>query len=132
MMNREISGQRPEHLDLGCEAGDHAEVAGGPAFGDASFERASRMLRAAGDVSRLRLLELLSRGEACVTGIAAASGEGLSTVSQRLRMLREEGLVVGRREGKHVYYALADRHVARLILSVLEHAAEPEHARDAE
>jgi len=83
------------------------------------------MLRAAGDVSRLRLLELLSRGEMCVTEIAATTGEGLSTVSQRLRLLRGEDLVVGRREGKHVYYSLADGHVAQLILGVLEHAAEP-------
>lgn len=48
--------------------------------------------------------------------------------SQRLRTLREEGLVVGRREGKHVYYALSDRHVATLILNVLTHATEPENA----
>ncbi len=77
----------------------------------------------------MRLLEMLSRGEMCVSGIAAATGEGLSTVSQRLRMLSTEGLVRGRREGKHVYYSLADRHVAELILSVLDHAAEPEGSR---
>lgn len=84
------------------------------------------MLHAVGDVSRLKLLELLSRGEMCVTEIAAVTDDGLSTVSQRLRLLRSEDLVTGRREGKHVFYSLADRHVAELLLSVLRHAAEPE------
>lgn len=82
------------------------------------------MLRALGDEPRLRLLELLSQGESCVTEIAAQSGEGMSTISQRLRLLRGEGLVVGRREGKHVYYSLADGHVGDLIQSVLSHAEE--------
>ena len=57
----------------------------------------------------MRLLEMRSRGEACVTAISASTGEGLSTVSQRLRMLCEKVLVVGRRMDEHVYYALSDR-----------------------
>jgi DNA-binding transcriptional ArsR family regulator len=89
-----------------------------------SFGRAARMLHAAGDEARLRLMIRLSEGEMCVTEIAAESGEGMSTISQRLKILRNEGLVVGRREGKHVYYSLADRHVYDVILSILAHADE--------
>jgi ArsR family transcriptional regulator, lead/cadmium/zinc/bismuth-responsive transcriptional repressor len=66
----------------------------------------------------------LSEGEMCVTEIAAESGEGMSTISQRLKVLKNEGLVVGRREGKHVYYSLADRHVYDVMLSILAHADE--------
>lgn len=81
MMDRSDTGRTPEDLEPGCAADEHAKVAGAvSAFDDASFERAGRMLRAAGDPARLRLLELLSRGEMCVTGIASVTGEGLSTV----------------------------------------------------
>ena len=48
----------------------------------------------------------------------------MSTVSQRLRLLRSERLVARRRDGKHVYYALADAHVGELLQAALEHAAE--------
>lgn len=76
------------------------------------------------DASRLRLLELLKNRELCVTEIVAQSNEKFSTVSQRLRILRDEGLIARRRDGNHIYYALADRHVADLILNALAHANE--------
>ena len=88
------------------------------------LERAARLFRALGDAPRLQTLQLLTRGECCVTEIVAAVGEKFSTVSQRLRILRTEGLVVRRREGTHLYYALADRHVAGLIENALAHADE--------
>jgi ArsR family transcriptional regulator, lead/cadmium/zinc/bismuth-responsive transcriptional repressor len=109
-----------------CGDGEHPErelAASG--VEEASIERAARMLRAVADAERLKLLELLSREELCVTEIAGVSGQGISTVSQRLRLLRGEGLVKRRRSGKHVFYSLADRHVADLISNVLAHADEP-------
>jgi DNA-binding transcriptional ArsR family regulator len=100
---------------------------------DASFERAAAIFRAAGDVARLKLLERLSDGEWCVTELAAAAGVGLSTVSQQLRLLRSEDLVKRRRVGKHVFYALADKHVAELIHNALDHAVEePSHPHEHE
>jgi DNA-binding transcriptional ArsR family regulator len=82
-----------------------------------------------GDAPRLRLLELLKQGERCVTEIVASVNEKFSTVSQRLRLLRTEGLVVRRREGTHLFYSLADRHVAELIQNALAHAEELSGAR---
>lgn len=93
------------------------------------LERAARLFRALGDESRLRTLELLSTREACVSEIAASSGEAVSTVSHRLRLLRSEGLVSRRRDGRHIYYALADGHVSELLRNALEHAAE-DHLHD--
>jgi DNA-binding transcriptional ArsR family regulator len=93
-----------------------------------AFERAASLFRAAGDLERLRLLERLAEGEWCVSELAAAGQDELSTVSQRLRLLRAEGLVARRRDGKHIYYSLADRHVAELIDSALQHASEPPSA----
>jgi ArsR family transcriptional regulator len=77
-----------------------------------------------GDAPRLKILELLKKDELCVTEIVAAANEKFSTVSQRLRILRTEGLIVRRRAGNHIFYALADRHVADLIANALAHAVE--------
>jgi ArsR family transcriptional regulator len=77
-----------------------------------------------GDAARLRILDLLKQQELCVTEIVAAVGEKFTTVSQRLKLLRSEGLIVRRRDGNHIYYALADRHVVDLIMNALAHATE--------
>lgn len=94
------------------------------------IERAARMFSAAGAPERLRLLARLSGVEACVTAIAEAEGEGLSTISNRLKLLHREGLVARRREGRHVWYRLADDHVDALIRAVIAHAHEPHHPGD--
>ena len=86
------------------------------------------MLRAIGDEGRLRLVEILSRHEACVGDIAKTLGERVSTISERLRRLRDAGLVASRREGKHKYYSVADGHIAELVLNALSHAPEDEFA----
>jgi ArsR family transcriptional regulator len=69
---------------------------------------------------------LLAGGEVCVSQIVTAVGEKFSTVSQRLRVLRTEGLVVRRRDKSHVFYALADNHVSGLVSNALAHAGELE------
>lgn len=88
-------------------------------------EQAADMFRALGDPARLLLMELLSQGERCVSELALQTGQEISTISQRLKVLRAERLIVRRRDGKHIYYALADKHVMDLVQSALEHAGEP-------
>jgi ArsR family transcriptional regulator len=107
-----------------CQANDHHDA--DRPLPPASLERAAQLFRAMADGPRLRVLDLLKQGEMCVTEIVAAVSEKFSTVSQRLRILRSEGLIHRRREGNHIYYALADRHVADLILNALAHAHELE------
>ena len=118
-----MANETPE-VDDECigEAG-HRTVEPSPVE-PAVVERAAAIFRAMGDTARLHLLERLTLGEYCVTELAEFSGEGLSTISQRLRTLRAEGLVARRREGKHIYYALADDHITDLIKNALEHAGE--------
>jgi ArsR family transcriptional regulator, lead/cadmium/zinc/bismuth-responsive transcriptional repressor len=115
-----------------CKTGDHASAEG--LLPPAALERAAQILRAMGDGSRLRILDLLKKRELCVTEIVAAVGEKFTTVSQRLKLLRSEGLIVRRRDGNHLYYALADRHVVDLILNALAHAkeldADPAHTQE--
>jgi DNA-binding transcriptional ArsR family regulator len=105
-----------------CKVGDHRTV--GRPIPPVSLDRAAQLFRAMGDAPRLRILELLKKGELCVTEIVAAANDKFSTVSQRLRILRTEGLIVRRRKGNHLIYALADRHVADLIQNALAHALE--------
>ena len=117
--------QMPEIADPTCRPGGHSRSARGVDVNAADLVRASRIFRALGDPPRLRLMALLAKGEACVTEVSEAEGEEISTISQRLRVLRNEGLVSRRRQGKHIVYGLADQHVADLIFNALEHASEP-------
>ncbi|WP_291984440.1 metalloregulator ArsR/SmtB family transcription factor [Luteitalea sp.] len=109
--------------DAHCHPGDHPGPSGLTAA-PAAIERAARLLRAIADDGRLRLLARLADGPHCVTALATAEGDSLSTVSQRLRVLRAEHLLVRRREGRHITYALADEHVLDIVRSALAHASE--------
>lgn len=83
-------------------------------------------MHAMGDPERLRLLQFIAVGEVCVSDLVDATGARPTTVSQRLRLLRDHDLVRARREGKHMYYRLADGHVKALLDSAIEHAVETE------
>jgi DNA-binding transcriptional ArsR family regulator len=110
---------------LALECGHHAAASPHlPEVSASAFERAAASFRAAGDPARLRLLHRLDAGECCVTELADASETKISTLSQQLRVLHAERLVKRRREGKHIYYALADDHVRELIRAALVHAGE--------
>ncbi len=95
-----------------------------PVLRPQAMERAAGIFRALGDVPRLRLLALLSRGPLCVTELADAEGENISTISQRLKVLHAENLVSRKRKGKHIHYTLADQHVVDLLFNAMAHATE--------
>lgn len=114
-----------KHAHEVCGPEEHARRARSSPITDDQLERAASIFRAAGDISRLKLLHRLSDGEWCVTELADAAGVGLSTVSQQLRLLRAERIVARRRAGKHIFYSLADAHVSDLIQSAIDHATEP-------
>ena len=77
-----------------------------------------------GDPTRLRILRVHMNQEVCVRDIADELGMGQSAVSHQLRILRDARLVQFRRDGKTVYYSLADAHVFTLLDVGLEHVAE--------
>lgn len=76
------------------------------------------------DTTRLGLLICLLGEEKCVCELADQSDVSVSAVSHQLRSLRTARLVSGRREGRHVYYSLADDHVKALVSIGLEHVRE--------
>jgi DNA-binding transcriptional ArsR family regulator len=77
-----------------------------------------------GDVTRVRMLDALSRAELCVCDLARLLGLTESAVSHQLRLLRGMRLVRPRRAGRMVYYALDDQHIVRLFAQGLEHVQE--------
>lgn len=107
-----------------CEAPHPPRGRARPAVDARALEAAAGFFRAAGDAGRLRILTELREGERCVSDLAALAEDGMSTMSQRLKVLRAEGLVRRRRDGKHVLYALADDHVLALVDTALAHALD--------
>lgn len=88
---------------------------------DGTVERLAGVFRTFGDGTRLRILFALLRKEMCVNDLAQNLGMTVSAVSHQLRILRQGELVRTRREGKTVYYAIADHHVSLIIRSGAEH-----------
>lgn len=76
------------------------------------------------DPNRLRLLSVLVSQELCVCDLAAVTKMSESAVCHQLRLLKAMRLVTYRREGRNVYYSLADTHIINLYKSVAEHLDE--------
>ena len=93
-MLREISMTVPEKIDI--EAMRFAAA------------NASALLKALANPDRLLLLCQLSQGEQCVGDLEELLGIVQPTLSQQLGVLRTEGLVSTRRQGKHIFYSVAD------------------------
>lgn len=77
-----------------------------------------------GDSTRVKILYALLEGELCVCDIAKLMEVTQSAVSHQLRVLKGSKLVKFRREGKTVYYSLADQHVSRILSQGMEHISE--------
>ena len=77
-----------------------------------------------GDSTRSRIVCALDASEMCVCDLAALLGMTKSAISHQLRALREANLVKNRREGKVVFYSLADDHVKEIFEKGLEHIRE--------
>jgi DNA-binding transcriptional ArsR family regulator len=78
-----------------------------------------------GDPTRVRILDALSAGELCVCDIAGLAGISESAASHQLRLLRTARLVTSRRAGRHIHYALDDRHILDLLRLAQTHVQEP-------
>lgn len=84
----------------------------------------AELFKVFGDSTRIRILSVLLGEELCVCDLAEALGMNQSAVSHQLKILKQAKLIKNRREGKQVYYALADDHVATILAMGLEHIEE--------
>ncbi len=76
------------------------------------------------DSTRIKILYVLLMHEMCVCDLAGTLGISQSAISHQLRTLKQMDLVRSRREGKTVFYSLADDHIKSILNQGLEHLAE--------
>ena len=84
----------------------------------------AELFKVFGDTTRIRMLYVLFESEMCVCDIAELLNMSQSAISHQLRILKQARLVRARREGKTVYYFLADDHVRAIIGQGMEHIEE--------
>lgn len=77
-----------------------------------------------GDTTRIRILYVLMCSEMCVCDLAQLLDMTQSAISHQLRILKQMDLVKSRREGKSVFYSLADGHIKTILSQGLEHIEE--------
>ena len=77
-----------------------------------------------GDTTRMKILFALLESEMCVCAIAELLSMNQSAISHQLKVLKNANLVGNRREGKTIYYFLADDHVKTIIAQGFEHLIE--------
>ncbi|GAA2027228.1 hypothetical protein GCM10009740_16160 [Terrabacter terrae] len=101
------------------------------ALPEADLVQVSAVFKLLGDPTRAKLLyALLETGELCVCDLAASTGVTETTVSQSLRLLRACQVVTARREGRLMYYRLADAHVRMLLDLTREHITHEHITRE--
>lgn len=86
--------------------------------------RVANLFKIFGDPTRIRILHALSSKELCVQDIADELSMTQSAISHQLRILKQSSLVKFRRDGKTIYYSLADHHVVNILSQGLEHIEE--------
>lgn len=84
----------------------------------------AELFKVFGDSTRIRILFVLFEKEESVGELADALGMNQSAISHQLKILKQNKLVKARREGKQMYYSLADEHVKAIIEMGLEHVEE--------
>lgn len=84
----------------------------------------AELFKVFGDSTRIRILFVLFEAEVCVCDLAQALNMTQSAISHQLRILKQNKLVKNRREGKSIFYSLADEHVRAIIAQGREHIEE--------
>ena len=89
---------------------------------DGLYEQFARVGKVTGHPKRLELLDLLCQGERTVEELAEAANLKVTTASAQLQVLRQARMVTIRREGRHIFYCVADDSVCRLLQAVQDAA----------
>lgn len=84
----------------------------------------AELFKVFGDSTRIRILYVLFEAEVCVCDISSALNMTQSAISHQLNFLKRSKLVKSRRDGRSVFYSLADEHVRTILGSGMEHVDE--------
>lgn len=95
-------------------------------FDVSAYENAAEFVKAISHEKRLQLIELLRVQEHCVEDLTTAMGIGFKSVSAHLRVMKKQGILTTRKEGKRVYYRLRNHNILDLYEHILEVALQEE------
>ena len=129
MNEKSVSGVCENSADeIGCEylcvhEATVRQVLGGLPADETLFDLAE-LFKIFGDSTRIKILYALFEAELCVCDISRLLGVSQTAVSHQLRLLKASKLVCARKDGKNVFYSLADDHVRTIIGMGLEHIEE--------
>lgn len=84
----------------------------------------SELFKVFGDSTRIRILYCLFESEMCVCDIATLLNMTQSAISHQLSVLKKNKLIQSRRDGKAIFYSLADSHVRTILGQGVEHVTE--------
>lgn len=118
------SHENAECCDVFCAHQDVVQRVKPDMPDDETLYDLAELFKVFGDSTRIRILYVLFEAEVCVCDIAEVLNMTQSAISHQLRVLKQSKLVRSRREGKTVYYSLADEHVRTIIGQGLEHIEE--------
>ncbi len=114
----------PHHIECGGKNIEKVKLFENKMITEEEAYYVSELFKAISDLTRVRILFSLLAGDMCVCDITELVGVSQSAVSHQLRVLKQAGLVKYRREGKTIYYSIADRHVSSILAMGLEHISE--------
>lgn len=92
--------------------------------GQEELNELAELFKVFSDLTRINILISMNSGEKTVSAISSDVGMSPSAVSHQLKLLKTSSLVKSRREGKNIYYSLADDHVKTIISVGLDHVEE--------
>lgn len=116
-----------EHTDLSEGGSSHPDVVKAVAEklpDEELLYDVAELFKVFGDSTRVRIICALFESEMCVCDIAGVLNMTQSAISHQLRVLKQARLVKYRREGKTVFYSLADKHIQTIFDQAFEHIME--------
>lgn len=113
-----------EHCEFLCVHQDTVEQVRNHLPTPQAMTDMAELFRLFGDPTRLKILCSLSQQELCVCDLSNLIGMTQSAVSHQLRQLKQGRLVKSRRDGKTIFYSLADDHVETVLAQGMEHINE--------
>ena len=113
-----------EHCDAVCIHKDLLQVVNAKMPEEDELYDLAELFKIFGDSTRIKILFALHESEVCVCDLAEVLNMTQSAISHQLKILKQAKLVKSRREGKSVFYSLADEHVHSIIAQGREHIEE--------
>lgn len=113
-----------ELCEVHCVHTDAVEAVGEQMPPEDELMDMAELFKVFGDSTRIKILYILSRSELCVCDIAQLLAMTQPAISYQLKVLKQAKLVKNRRDGKTIFYSLADSHVETIIGMAKEHLEE--------